>query len=72
MLLARLTALVTVIDGHPASLSWLGSVGGHRLASLGVEEFGQSGDVPDLYARYRVDTDAIVDAVARVLMDEGL
>ncbi|MCH2372650.1 MAG: transketolase [Planctomycetes bacterium] len=65
-------ALVTIVDGHPAALSWLGSVGGHRVVSLGVEEFGQSGDVPDLYRAYGIDTDAIVDAVARALIDEGM
>ena len=54
------------------ALSWLGSVGGHRVVSLGVEEFGQSGDVPDLYRAYGIDTDAIVDAVARALIDEGM
>src|SRR5690606_33144459 len=41
-------ALVTVIDGHPTTLSWLGSVGNHRVAALGVEGYGQSGDLPDL------------------------
>ena len=33
---------VTVIDGHPATLSWLGGVRGDRVTSLGVEHFGQS------------------------------
>ena len=41
--------MVTVIDGHPATLSWLGSVHGHRVMPLGVTRFGQSGDLPDLY-----------------------
>ena len=35
--------LVTVIDGHPATLAWLGSVMGHRTRALGVEHFGQTG-----------------------------
>jgi hypothetical protein len=29
-------ALITVLDGHPASLSWLGGVCGHRVVPLGV------------------------------------
>ncbi|MFQ5466734.1 MAG: transketolase, partial [Kiloniellaceae bacterium] len=62
--LARAAALVTVIDGHPGALSWLGGVAGHRVQALGVEHFGQSGDLPDLYARYRIDTGAILDACA--------
>ena len=58
-------ALVTVIDGHPATL-WPGSAAccGHRVQALGVEHFGQSGDMPDLYRLYRIDEDAILDAVA--------
>jgi len=58
------SAIVTVIDGHPATLSWLGSVGGHRVAPLGVDHFGQSGDINDLYRTYRIDADAILDACA--------
>jgi len=62
--LAPDAALVTVIDGHPATLAWLGAVRGHRVAPLGVEHFGQSGDLPDLYRVYRLDVDAILDAAA--------
>ena len=40
-------ALVTVLDGHPATLSWLGSVGEFRVSALGVEKFGQSSDILD-------------------------
>jgi len=64
--LARSAGLVTVLDGHPAALSWLGAVRGQRVFPLGVSGFGQSGDVPDLYSAYRIDTDAIVDAAARL------
>lgn len=60
--------LVTVIDGAPAALSWLGSVRGQRVRALGLESFGQSGDLPDLYARYRLDADAILDACADLLV----
>src|SRR5262249_51654360 len=42
--LAPDAALVTVIDGHPATLSWLGAVARQRVQPLGVEHFGQSGD----------------------------
>ena len=57
-------ALITVIDGHPATLAWLGSVRGHRIFPLGVSTFGQSGDVLELYASYGLDSDTIIDAVA--------
>ena len=61
-ILARQAGLVSVIDGHPATLAWMGAVRGQRLESLGVEHFGQSGDLPDLYADYRIDAHAIVEA----------
>jgi pyruvate dehydrogenase E1 component len=34
--------IVSVLDGHPATLAWLGAVEGHRVRPLGVEHFGQS------------------------------
>jgi pyruvate dehydrogenase E1 component len=58
--------LVTVLDGHSAALSWLGSVAGHRVVALGVERFGQSGDINDLYRTYGLDADAILGAAARL------
>ncbi len=60
--------LITVIDAHPATLSWLASVRRQRVVPLGVDRFGQSGDLPDLYREYRLDVDAIVDAAARVAL----
>jgi pyruvate dehydrogenase E1 component len=41
----RNCVLVTVIDGHPATLSWLGGVYGHQTVSHGVEHFGQTGTI---------------------------
>jgi len=67
--LPRSAGLVTVHDGHPAALSWLGAVSGQRVVALGVRDFGQSGDVPDLYRVCGIDEDAIVDAAARILLD---
>ncbi len=64
--LARQAGLVTVIDGHPATLAWLGSVRGQRTESLGVEHFGQSGDSIDLYEAYRINANAIVAACRSV------
>jgi pyruvate dehydrogenase E1 component len=60
--LSRDCGIVTVIDGHPAALAWLGSAHGHRLQCLGVEHFGQTGSIDDLYRHYRIDTNAILDA----------
>ncbi|MAO54568.1 MAG: transketolase, partial [Rhodospirillaceae bacterium] len=53
------TKLVTLIDGHPATLSWLGGVIGQRVEALGVENFGQCGTVGDLYREYGLDAAAI-------------
>src|SRR5712675_1534321 len=60
--LARDCGIVTVIDGHPAALGWLGSVCGHRVEALGVEHFGQTGTIDDLYRHYGIDANAIIDA----------
>jgi pyruvate dehydrogenase E1 component len=60
--LPRECGIVTVIDGHPATLGWLGSVRGHRLEALGVEHFGQTGTIDDLYRHHGMDANAIIDA----------
>ncbi|MCH7929817.1 MAG: transketolase [Proteobacteria bacterium] len=67
--LAPDAGIVTVVDGHPAALGWLGSVRGHRVYPLGVEHFGQSGDLPDLYRACRLDVDAIVEAGAAACLE---
>jgi pyruvate dehydrogenase E1 component len=54
--------LVTVLDGHPAALAWLGAVHGHRTRSLGVEHFGQSGTISDLYRHFGIDAQGIARA----------
>ncbi|UWQ90816.1 transketolase [Rhodobacteraceae bacterium M382] len=56
-------SIVTVMDGHPATLGWLGSVAGHRAISLGVEHFGQTGSIQDLYRHYGIDRRGILTAV---------
>ena len=63
--------LVTVIDGHPATLSWLGAVARHPVGALGVETFGQSGNVPDLYRTYGLDAEAILGAAARLCVEQA-
>ena len=66
--LADNARLVTVLDGSPAALSWIGGVRGQRVAALGTDRFGQTGDLPDLYRTYRLDTDAILDAMAELFI----
>jgi pyruvate dehydrogenase E1 component len=59
--------IISVVDGHPATLGWLGSVRGHRAMPLGVDRFGQSGDIPDLFHAYGIDADAILGAAAKMI-----
>ena len=69
--LGRNAGLVTIADAAPASLSWMGGVLGQRVAPLGVERFGQTGNLADLYAAYRLDGAAITEAVAEILLQNG-
>ena len=55
----RKAPIVTVIDGHSHSLSWIGSAIGAQCYPLGVNEFGQSGDTNDLYQEYGLDSGSI-------------
>jgi pyruvate dehydrogenase E1 component len=43
---------------------------GQRVAPLGVDKFGQTGTLADLYAVYRLDGDAITEAVAELLLPQ--
>lgn len=61
--LPRDCLIVTAIDGHPATLGWLGSVGGHRTVPHGVEHFGQTGSIGDLYRHFGLDRHAIARSV---------
>ena len=69
--LGRNAGFVTIADAAPASLSWLGGVLGQRVAPLGVERFGQTGNLADLYAAYRLDGAAITEAAAEILLQIG-
>ena len=66
--LAPDAGLVTVIDGSPGALSWLGGVTGMRVSPLGTDRFGQTGDLIDLYDTYRLDAVAIIDAMAELFL----
>ena len=59
-------AIVTVLDGHPATLAWLGSVMGHRTRTLGVERFGQTETVQDLFRHYGIDAQGIIAAAQAI------
>ena len=59
---ARNAPIVTVVDGHPHSLAWMGSALKTRVMPVGVTEFGQSGSRDELYREYRIDKDSIMAA----------
>ena len=59
---ARATPLVTVLDGHPHTLSFLATVNRVPHAAMGVAQFGQSGAIEDLYRYNGIDTDSIIRA----------
>jgi pyruvate dehydrogenase E1 component len=59
--------LVTVLDGHPHTLSFLAGVRGDRIRCLGVSEFGQSSTVNEAYQLHGIDTGSIVSAALGVL-----
>ena len=54
--------IVTVVDGHPSVLSWLGSVHGHSVRAMGVERYGESGTLTELYREHQLDTESIIAA----------
>ncbi len=58
--------IVSVIDGHPLALSFLGSIRTVPAACLGVTEFGQSGDVEPLYEHHGIDVETIIGAALDV------
>jgi pyruvate dehydrogenase E1 component len=58
----RAAPIVSVLDGHPHTLAFLGAIRSVPMAPLGVSDFGQSGDIQDLYAYFNIDADSIVGA----------
>jgi pyruvate dehydrogenase E1 component len=41
-------------------------VRGHKVRPLGVEHFGQTGSIPDLYRHYGIDANAIIAAAQAI------
>lgn len=59
--------LVTVLDGHPHTLSFLAGLRGDRIRCLGVTDFGQSSSLPDAYELHGIDAAAITDAALTLI-----
>ncbi|MFZ4811173.1 MAG: transketolase-like TK C-terminal-containing protein [Ilumatobacteraceae bacterium] len=58
----RTAPIVTVHDAASHSLAWLGSVFGQRVVPIGVDAFGQSGSIADLYEVFDLLPDQIANA----------
>jgi pyruvate dehydrogenase E1 component len=55
--------IVALLDGHPHTLAFLGP----RIACLGVQRFGQSGDIAELYEHHQIDAESVVGAALDLL-----
>jgi pyruvate dehydrogenase E1 component len=58
---------ITLLDGHPLTLAWLGAVFSAPVKPLGVVHFGETGSLQDLYHKHHIDTDAVLAAIVQVL-----
>jgi len=58
----RAAPMVTVLDGHPHTLTFLATVNCVPTKSLGVSRFGQVGSLDAVYEFHGVDADGIVRA----------
>ena len=67
----RAAPMVTVLDGHPHTLAFLGAVNAVPVTGLGVDDFGQVGDVEDLYRHFGIDEASITGAAWDLLDAAG-
>jgi pyruvate dehydrogenase E1 component len=58
----RAAPIVSVLDGHPHTLAFLAAVNATQIACLGVHDFGQVGDVADLYRHFSIDAATVIGA----------
>lgn len=64
---SRSAPMVTVLDGHPHALAFLGTVNQMPSIALGATRFGQSGDLDEVYRYQGIDTDSVVRAALDVI-----
>ena len=65
----RTLPIVTVHDAASHHLAWLGSVFGTRIVPVGVDGFGQSGSIPEIYEVFDLLPAQIVNAALVALGD---
>jgi len=66
-LFGRPVPIVTLVDGHPHTLAFLAGAAGAPIACLGVQRFGQSGDIAELYEHHQIDAESVVGAALDLL-----
>ena len=59
--------IVSLVDGHPHTLSFLAAIHGVRMSCLGVQRFGQSGDLAELYEHHQIDAESVIGAALDLL-----
>ena len=59
--------IVSLVDGHPHTLAFLAGAAGAPIACLGVQSFGQSGDLSELYEHHQIDAESVVGAALDLL-----
>jgi pyruvate dehydrogenase E1 component len=59
--------IVSVLDGHPHTLSFLAAIHGVPMTCLGVQRFGQSGDLAELYEHHQIDAESVIGAALDLL-----
>ncbi|CAB5010374.1 unannotated protein [freshwater metagenome] len=59
--------IVSVHDGASHALAWLGSALGMPQVAMGVDSFGQSGTIQDLYKIHDLDAGSIVNGALAAL-----
>ena len=67
----RRAPIVTVHDAASHGLAWLGSVYGQRVVPVGVDDFGESGTIPELYERFGLLADQVVNSALVALAANG-
>ena len=63
----RQVPAITLLDGHPLTLTWLGAILQAPVKPLGVVNFGETGAVQELYHKHHIDTEAVLEAMVQVL-----
>ena len=59
--------IVSIHDGSSHAMAWLGSALGVPQVAMGVDNFGQSGNIPDLYAIHDLNSESIINGALAAL-----